>query len=155
MKVSRWIGSVVAVLFATQMGATELTIVPLTGAEQSTAIEDIGSLVFENENNATLYAVDRTVLAKYSLDDVRKLFFFFDGNGVDEVMNNRQFAIYPNPTTDELQVNGADERTQIHIVDLNGRVLQSVTGATINVGDLAVGVYTLVVDGEVFRFIKK
>ena len=155
MKVSRWIGSVVAVLFATQMGATQLTIVPLTGAEQSTAIEDIGSLVFENENNATLYAVDRTVLAKYSLDDVRKLFFFFDGNGVDEVMNNRQFAIYPNPTTDELQVNGADERTQIHIVDLNGRVLQSVTGATINVGDLAVGVYTLVVDGEVFRFIKK
>ena len=154
MKVSRWIGSVVAVLFATQMGATQLTIVPLTGAEQSTAIEDIGSLVFENENNATLYAVDRTVLAKYSLDDVRKL-FFFDGNGVDEVMNNRQFAIYPNPTTDELQVNGADERTQIHIVDLNGRVLQSVTGATINVGDLAVGVYTLVVDGEVFRFIKK
>ena len=154
MKVSRWIGSVVAVLFATQLGATQLTIVPLTGAELSTAIEDIGSLVFEGEDNATLYAVDRTVLAKYSLDDVRKL-VFTGGNGVDEVVNNRRFSIYSNPTTDELQVNGADERTQIHIVDLNGRVLQSVTGATINVGDLAVGVYTLVVDGAVFRFIKK
>ena len=148
------IGAIFASLIAMQVSAVTLTVEPLAGTKMTTAIEGIGSLVFEDEDNATLYAVDRTVLAKYSLDDVRKL-FFNEGNGVDEVMNNRRFAIYPNPTTDELKVNGADEQTQIHIVDLNGRVMQSVSGATINVGNLAVGVYTLVVDGEVFRFIKK
>ncbi len=154
MKGLKSFGAVFTSLIAMQAGAVTLTVEPLAGVKKTTAIEDIGSLVFEDEDNATLYAVDRTVLAKYTLDDVRKL-FFTDVNGVDEVTVNNRFAIYPNPAAEELQVGGADERTSIHIVDSNGRVLQSATGTSINVGDLAVGVYTLIVDGEAFRFVKK
>lgn len=154
MKHLKIFGAVFASGFALQASAVTLTVEPLTGAKMTKAIEGIGSLVFGDEDHATLYAVDRTVLATYDLDQVRKL-FFTDGNGVDEVKNSRRFAIYPNPTTEELQVGGADERTQIHIVDLNGRVLQSISGTTIDVSTLASGVYNLIVDGEVFRFIKK
>ena len=48
MKKIGLIGMVASLLLATQMGATELTIVPLTGAEQSTAIESIGSSCFRH-----------------------------------------------------------------------------------------------------------
>ena len=157
MKVSRWIGSVVAVLFATQIGATELTIVPLTGAEQSTAIEDIGSWQFKGDSVMVLYAkADSTELATKRLSEVRKVIFTENQTNIAEaVAAASAYSVYPNPTQEKLFVRGADEHTTLQVVDMQGRAVRSAKGASVSVSDLSVGVYTLLVNGEAFRVIKK
>ena len=156
MKVSRWIGSVVAVLFATQMGATQLTIVPLTGAEQSTAIESIGSWQFKGDSVMVLYAkADGTELATRRISEVKKVIFTESQTNIAETPVASAYIAYPNPTQEELFVRGADEQTTLQVVDMQGRVVRSAKGASVYVSDLSVGVYTLLVNGEAFRVIKK
>ena len=48
------IGAIFASLIAMQVNAVTLTVEPLAGTKMTTAIEGIGSLVFEDEDNATL-----------------------------------------------------------------------------------------------------
>ena len=156
MKKMRLIGTVASLLLATQIGATELTIVPLTGAEQSTAIEDIGSWQFKGDSVMVLYAkADGTELATRRLSEVRKVIFTENQTNIAETATASAYSVYPNPTQEELFVRGADEQTTLQVVDMQGRVVRSAKGASVSVSNLSVGVYTLLVNGEAFRVIKK
>ena len=157
MKKMRLIGTVASLLLATQIGATELTIVPLTGAEQSTAIEDIGSWQFKGDSVMVLYAkADGTELATKRISEVRKVIFTETQTNIAEtVAVASAYSVYPNPTQEKLFVRGADEQTTLQVVDMQGRVVRSAKGASVSVSDLSVGVYTLLVNGEAFRVIKK
>ncbi len=144
-----------ALAVALPMGATDLVIVPLTGAEESTAIDKIGSWKFEGETAMVLYGTDgKTVLAKRNLSEVRKI-VFKEGKVSFEDPKATSFTVYPNPTEDELTVGGADENTSLRVIDLQGRILRSAQGTKVSVESLPAGVYNLLVDGKVFRFIKK
>ena len=156
MKKMRLVGMVASLLLATQMGATQLTIVPLTGAEQSTAIEDIGSWQFKGDSVMVLYAkADGTELATRRLSEVRKVIFTENQTNIAETATASAYSVYPNPTQEELFVRGADEQTTLQVVDMQGRVVRSAKGASVSVSNLSVGVYTLLVNGEAFRVIKK
>ncbi len=156
MKGSRWIGAVVATLFATQVGATQLTIVSLTGAEQNTAIESIGSWQFKGDSVMVLYAkADGTELLTRRLSEVRKVVFTEGQTDIAETAVASAYSVYPNPAQEELFVRGADEQTALQVVDMRGRVVRSAQGTNVSVSDLSAGVYTLLVDGEAFRVIKK
>jgi len=156
MKGSRWIGSAVATLFATQVVATQLTVVPLVGTEQSTAIESIGSWRFKGDTAMVLYAkADGTELLTRRLSEVRKVVFTEDQTDIAETAVASGYSVYPNPAQEELFVRGADEQTALQVVDMHGCVLRSAKGTNVSVSDLSVGVYTLLVNGEAFRVIKK
>ena len=156
MNKMRLIGMVASLLHATQLGATQLTIVPLTGAEQSTAIEDIGSWQFKGDSVMVLYAkADGTELATRRISEVRKVIFTESQTNIAETPVASAYIVYPNPTQEGLFVRGADEQTTLQVVDMQGRVVRSAKGASVSVSDLSVGVYTLLVNGEAFRVIKK
>ncbi len=146
-----------ALFFGFQMSAISLTVVPLTGDEQSTAIDQIGSWKFEGDSIMMLYSKsDGSILYTKKLSEVRKVVFKETSTSTEDAKsNNSAYVVYPNPTQDELFVKGADEQTELRVIDLQGRVVRSVKGSSVNVDNLANGVYNLLVNGEVFRFIKK
>lgn len=156
MRKMKLIGAIFASLFASQVGATQLTIVPLTGAEQSTAIESIGSWQFKGDTAMVLYAkADGTELLTKRLSEVRRVVFTEDKTDIAEATVASAYSVYPNPTQEELFVRGADEQTRLQVVDMQGRVVRLTKGTSVSVGDLSSGVYTLLVNGETFRVIKK
>jgi len=61
-------------------------------------------------------------------------------------------AVYPNPTTDFLNVNIEGKK---HILDLNGKVLVSSDLNKIDVSSLNSGIYFLEVEGKKVSFIKR
>ena len=146
-----------ALLFGFQMNATSLTVVPLSGEEQSTAIDEIASWQFQGDTVMVLYSkADHSVLYTKKLAEVRKVVFKETSTANEETKNNNSaYAVYPNPTQDELFVKGADEQTELRVIDLQGRVVRSVKGSSVNVDNLSNGVYNLLVNGQVLRFIKK
>lgn len=68
-------------------------------------------------------------------------------------------AIYPNPTTDYLTFEGFNTDINVSVFDLLGKQVLTqnmVTGETLNVSDLANGVYTIRINNEVTsKFIKE
>ncbi len=76
--------------------------------------------------------------------------------GVDNVLT-QQFAIYPNPTTDQLNILGIHQATPVALFDLQGRTVISTTlsaDGTLNIKHLAAGTYILQVGSESIKIIK-
>lgn len=64
--------------------------------------------------------------------------------------------IYPNPASDYLRIESANEMGQIRILDLYGRlVLESKGVKEVNISNLVAGTYVLLVNGESISFVKK
>lgn len=79
---------------------------------------------------------------------------------VASVTTNNRFSLAPNPTQNVLNVTATNEGIQsIAIVDLQGRIINEVTGvnaATFNVASLATGTYMVAVtDNTGFRTLEK
>lgn len=78
--------------------------------------------------------------------------------GVPELATTSPLGLWPNPTQDELTVDGAPGDL-ITVRDINGRVLQTTTGTRVNVALLAAGVYLVEKRGansfQVARFQKQ
>ena len=70
-----------------------------------------------------------------------------------EKLTTSSFIIYPNPTQDQFTITGLSGNETIQLVDMTGRVLQTVksqnnTSESIEVSQLANGVYNLVISTE-------
>ena len=77
---------------------------------------------------------------EYSLDDFQFTNWFI---GIEE-NQALSFAIYPNPTQDQLNILFEEEISEIKIYDLNGRLLtEGVSDKIVDVSKLASGVYFL------------
>ncbi len=77
--------------------------------------------------------------------------------GVDNVLS-QQFAIYPNPTSDQLNICGIQQPTAITLFDLQGRTMATQTLAqdgTLNISHLTAGTYILKVGNETVKIIKQ
>jgi hypothetical protein len=64
------------------------------------------------------------------------------------------FSIYPNPTTDILNIKGDLTGKIIEILDISGKSHIKTLNKSIDVSDLTTGVYFLKVDNSVKKFIK-
>jgi len=54
---------------------------------------------------------------------------------------NLDFGVYPNPTTDQINISTEETIEEALILDLNGKVIKSIKGLSAPVNDLAAGVY--------------
>ena len=69
-----------------------------------------------------------------------------------------EIRVYPNPTTNNLYVNGVDANATIQIYDMTGKLLaqqKATENATINVSGLAKGVYVVSIEGCKIKFVKE
>lgn len=86
---------------------------------------------------------------------------FYSGTltGVGTTSFNSTVSIYPNPAYTQIEVSSSTEIGQLYIVSADGRIVKSLyindTKATVNVEDLATGIYVVKVNGLVEMLIKK
>ncbi len=77
--------------------------------------------------------------------------------GLDNVQT-QQFAIYPNPTSDELHIRGIHTTTNVSLFDLQGRMVANTTlteDGTLKIANLTAGTYVLQVGNETVKIIKQ
>lgn len=116
--------------------------------------------IISGKHNGTI-ALDATTLqlpAGTSGIDNSMMTFLCDGNvSVDDGMSTRQLAVYPNPVTDNLNIE-ANGISEISIYDLMGRkiIYKNQDGGKVDVSDLTAGIYSLsVISNDGFEFTSK
>jgi len=96
------------------------------------------------------------------ISDIQKILFVKKnenvGTGILKSADN-SISVYPNPAHDVLHIAGVDENTAIHIFNVNGALLRSVTaqekGTELNVSALGNGMYILQAGNQAVKFIKR
>ena len=73
--------------------------------------------------------------------------------GVSQVASVNDFTVYPNPASDVISVSSVKSINGVKVVDLNGRIMkqttyENVSSTSINVSDLASGVYFLNISSD-------
>ena len=79
--------------------------------------------------------------------------------GIEKPKTESSIFIFPNPTKENITVNGVKKGVTINLYDSAGRFVQTLTAqegfTDINVSSLQQGVYVLQVDGQQINFIKQ
>ena len=108
-----------------------------------------------------LVALDGTILAeKHLYDDVRRIVFFEEQGPNTNLEENQQLiAIYPNPTTSHLYIEGLNQGETIRVFSLEGQLLVSQTAGaahtSLDLTLLQTGVYLIQINTEFFKIIKQ
>lgn len=138
---------------------TALFVDYLSGKDAEHALSIIGRIEIKDEV-FRLISTDGEELASCDLYSVRKLTFGEAGSTATDNQLANQLFVYPNPTQDQLFINGLNANESVRIYDLKGQLL-SVTTANadgicqISVSSLPQGTYLLQVGIEIVKFIKQ
>lgn len=138
---------------------TALFVDYLSGKDAEHALSIIGRIEIKDEV-FRLISTDGEELASCDLYSVRKLTFGEAGSTATDNQLANQLFVYPNPTQDQLFINGLNANESVRIYDLRGQLL-SVTTANadgicqISVSSLPQGTYLLQVGIEIVKFIKQ
>ena len=133
--------------------ATDLKIVPMSGAETAYSVSKIGKLV-PNGSNIELWSHTGTLLATEPVANIRRIVF---GESSETSVSNTDvtvISVYPNPAQEILRVDGAAGQT-LRVYDMQGHLIKQVEGTEVNVSDMAEGTYLLQIGTQVVRFIKQ
>ena len=139
-------------LFAT--GELHLITVSADGTETPYALPNVQKIVFENDS--------MTVKMKSGTDATGITcirFLLMDDVGIKNLKPESKVFIFPNPVKTYLKVAGVDKNAKINLLDLNGKLLQSVSAqdnsTDIDVSALPSGLYLLQIGEQVIKFIKQ
>lgn len=138
---------------------TALFVDYLSEKDAEYALSIIGRIEIKDEV-FRLISTDGDELASCDLYSVRKLTFGEAGSTATDNQLANQLFVYPNPTQDQLFINGLNANESVRIYDLNGQLL-SVTTANadgicqLSVSSLPQGTYLLQVGIEIVKFIKQ
>jgi len=74
----------------------------------------------------------------------------------NEYFETDEFLIFPNPVIEELNINAFNTEKTYNIFDMQGRILKNGKAfSKIDVSNLKEGVYLLVIDSHVHKFVKR
>lgn len=151
------VGLFVAVLAGAQ---SNLVIVPLSDAERTYAIQQIGKIRFE-DRSACLYDKQGEQLGCTPTREIRKIVFSDQSEiptGFDKLFASA-IEVYPNPTQSQLVVQGIEAQQVVRVFSMQGQLLitavADANSATVNVSGLQTGSYLLQVGAEIVIFIKQ
>ena len=139
---------------------SNLVIVPLSDAERTYAIQQIGKIRFE-DRSACLYDKQGELLGCTPTREIRKIVFCDKPDSPTDFGNSVTSAIevYPNPTQSQLIVQGIEAQQVVRVFSMQGQLLitavADVHTATVNVSGLQTGSYLLQVGAEIVKFIKQ
>lgn len=84
-----------------------------------------------------------------------------NANKVASIDENLEFsteklAVFPNPSSESINVSGINKSTSYYIVDVNGKVYQvGETNGNINIASISAGIYLLYVNDQIIKFQKQ
>ncbi|MDX9747246.1 MAG: family 16 glycosylhydrolase [Paludibacter sp.] len=114
-----------------------------TGITGSSNISKITALA---NGDASMY-ID--YVRVYQKGDVGEQYIGPALSGLTTPDSGQQFSIFPNPVSDILTVSGSSIPASLHLIDIQGRVVQTaISTRSMDVSQLAAGVYVLEVNGE-------
>ena len=116
--------------------AANLVICKSDGTQQLQDIATIGKWVYVGDD-LQLLSHDGSVLAQEPVLNIRKITFANAETAVENIESNKQIVIYPNPTQDILIISGI-EAQELHVFDLQGRMLKTENGTQVNVSTLLI-----------------
>ena len=147
-----------AILCSMQAMATNLVVETRSGSGLTNDIAIIGKWMFVGQNLALLDK-SGSILAIEPLSNIRKIVFSPNVPSVptdDAVVDTESlYVVYPNPTQDMLHIQGATDTTPLRIYTMEGKLVTSTEGQTINVKSLTNSTYLLQIGTQVARFIKE
>lgn len=147
-----------AILCSMQAMATNLVVETRSGSGLTNDIAIIGKWMFVGQNLALLDK-SGSILAIEPLSNIRKIVFSPNVPSIptdDAVVDTESlYVVYPNPTQDMLHIQGATDTTPLRIYTMEGKLVTSTEGQTINVKSLTNGTYLLQIGTQVARFIKE
>lgn len=117
-------------------------------------------LLASGQYNLTVHAVQSDDPAACHGIDTASFFTTFTVDSTDDGLSIRQVSevdleIYPNPVSEQLFIEGAPFKSEIQLIDLNGKMLWQATSdgnrMSINVQHLPAGIYILNVSGVTKR----
>jgi hypothetical protein len=111
--------------------STGSTFATISATGLLTAVAD-GDVTVIATSNDTLGTSDSTVISITN-----------QSTGINEFANDFEFSIYPNPATDQLNINLKERATQIDVYTLSGQLVKSVQPKTntINIQEVESGIY--------------
>lgn len=142
--------------FALRAEESNMSVIKFDDTKYTESLSVVGKLAFSGEK-MILYSKDNTVLAESPLNEVRKIVFTGELNKTNELAKN-QIRIYPNPTQDQIILDGLNKGENVRIFSLTGAVLKTVTAdeqTKIDVSSFAKGTYLLQIGTNVVKFIKE
>ena len=156
MNKKKFLLSLVLLMAGRLFAAEESQLITLSadGTETAYALSDVQKIVFENNT--------MTVDMKSGSDatDITCIrFLLSDQSGIENQQPAVSIFIFPNPVKTNLTVTGTDKNVKINLIDLSGKLLQSIltrdNSTDINVSSLPEGLYLLQVGEQVIKFIKQ
>ena len=142
----------------TTMAETSLVIRPLTGNERGYALAQIG-YVKVTPDSLFVYSHAHIMLSKEAFKNIHHIRYGEQNviTTIDETQTTMICRVYPNPTQDMLIIDNAGCE-KAYIFDFNGSLLQTVhidgEHTSINVTKLPQGNYLLLLNDQIFKFIK-
>lgn len=119
------------------------------------------SISLADFSNTSVYIAfvhqDITNIFAIKIDDIEVV--TFEATNYNNI-NNNSFSIFPNPCSDNIYIQSESQPELVKIIDLNGRTVAQSKDISINVSNLADGLYIIVLqtnDGKLFfqKFVKK
>ncbi len=143
-------------------GCLSMRIEYLDETEEVELLSNIARWEIDGANEQfRLVALDGTILAeKHLYDDVRRI-VFFEGQGPNTNLEESQqfIAVYPNPTSSILYIEGLNQGETIRVFSLEGQLLVSQTAGaahtSLDLTSLQTGVYLIQINTEFFKIIKQ
>lgn len=131
----------------------EITIPKLSNQEMNDAVYTIGKIVFLNDS---IYLIGKKgeILGADNVHKVRSIVFLGESSSINDEDDLLPVQVYPNPTSDILNISGIDDAT-LRVFDMNGSCMLQTHGSIIDVSSLINGSYILQVNTFVVKFIKK
>ena len=134
--------------------ALSLRVEQIQASDYTVAVQTIGKLVI---NGTTLEFYDRQGALLYSADMTAIGAITFEESTValENVFTSDRFVVYPNPTSTSLTVKGLTESATMRLYGLDGQLVQSVIGNTMNVEKIPAGTYLLQCENQIVKIIKQ
>jgi len=139
-------------LFA--VGESQLITVSADGTETAYALPDVQKIVFENDSMTVKM---KSGTGATGITCIK--FLLSDNVGIENLKPASKVFVFPNPVKTNLKVAGVDKNAKINLLDLSGKLLQSITAqdnsTDIDVSALSPGLYLLQIGEQVIKFIKQ
>jgi len=133
---------------------SQLITVSADGTETAYALPNVQKIVFENDSMTVKMKSGQDVTGITCIK-----FLLSDNSGIENLKPASTVFVFPNPVKTNLKVAGTEKNTKINLIDLNGKLLQSVSAqdnsTDIDVSALPSGLYFLQIGKQVVKFIKQ
>ena len=134
--------------------ALTLRVEQIQASDFSVMVKTIGKIVI---NGTTLEFYDRQGALLHSADmtTIGALTFEESTVPIDNVFVSDKYVVYPNPTSTSLIVKGLNETAILRLYSMDGQLITTAVGPTMNVEQVPAGNYLLQCENQIVKIIKQ